>query len=153
MNGPDILKRIAVILTVLGLLGQCGGCGEKRSDIERNARSVGAVPRIRPDYCGLVIPPNIGPLNFIVCEKGDRFFVSISGDSGNRIDILSADGRIQIPPAQWRDALASNTGRALRYTVYARQGAEWKRFREFSNRSSLILFPTSFPSSTSTAIR
>jgi len=34
-------------------------------------------PRIEPDYSDVVIPPNIAPLNFVIQEEGDSYFVVI----------------------------------------------------------------------------
>ena len=33
--------------------------------------------KIRPDYRGTVVPPNIAPLNFLVQEDGSRYCVKI----------------------------------------------------------------------------
>ena len=41
------------------------------------ARPVGRPPRIRPDYQGAVIPPNIAPLNFLVQEDGSLYYVKL----------------------------------------------------------------------------
>jgi hypothetical protein len=110
------------------------GCTGQRNRLERISDAVDAVPRIRPDYCGLIVPTNIGSLNFIVCEKGSGYFVSIQGENGGHIDINAARGKIEIPAGQWRALLASNAGKSLRYAVFVKQGTKWKRFREFTNR-------------------
>src|SRR5262249_31192020 len=36
-------------------------------------------PRIKPDYRGIVVPPNICPLNFEIQEPGGSFFVRLHG--------------------------------------------------------------------------
>ena len=41
------------------------------------ARPLSRRPRIHPDYCDLVIPPNIAPLNFRIDESGELFFVRV----------------------------------------------------------------------------
>jgi hypothetical protein len=45
------------------------------TECAENAR----LPRIRPDYAGIVIPPNIAPLNFLVEEPGVEYRVRIHG--------------------------------------------------------------------------
>ena len=42
----------------------------------------GRLPRIRPDCAGIVIPPNIAPLNFVVDEPGVRYYVEIRSERG-----------------------------------------------------------------------
>jgi hypothetical protein len=133
MNGARI-HGIAAFLAAGLLSCLFSGCAEKHDRLSRIAEAVDAIPRIRPDYYGLIIPPNIGPLNFIVCEKGSGYFVSIRGENGSRVDINAANGKIEIPLGQWRNLLALNVGRSLRYTVYVRNGVKWKRFKEISNR-------------------
>ena len=52
-----------------------------------SARSVDAQPRFDPDYTGLVIPPNIAPLNFRIMEEGQDFLVRISCDAAEPLEI------------------------------------------------------------------
>ena len=40
------------------------------------------LPRIRPDYSGIVVPPNIAPLNFLVEEPGLEYRVLIRAAQG-----------------------------------------------------------------------
>ena len=44
--------------------------------------AVARQPRITPDYAGIVIPPNIAPLNFTIDEPGDRYIARIHSTVG-----------------------------------------------------------------------
>ena len=52
----------------LALSAAAGGTSETR------------LPTIDPDYCGVVIPPNIAPLDFRIQEPGRSFAVPDQGD-------------------------------------------------------------------------
>jgi len=94
-----------------------------------DARPAGRKPTIRPDYAGVVIPPNIAPLNFTVLEPGEAYFVRISAPAGRAIDVHSESPAIVIPPRPWRRLLEANRGRAIRLDVHTRDEAgAWRRF-------------------------
>ena len=95
-------------------------------------RPAGRPPRIRPDYDGAVIPPNIAPLNFLVEEPGRRYVAVIRAEEGPEVCVWSRSGRIQIPQRQWRSLLAANRGRRIAFDVYVQpaRGA-WERFDAF----------------------
>ncbi|MBM3475922.1 MAG: cytochrome C biosynthesis protein [Armatimonadetes bacterium] len=73
-------------------------------------------PRISPDYTGLVIPPNIAPLNFAVLERGSRYcvnlrwmprpsagFIDVAGRA--EIGIMSDSPAVRFPLRRWRALL------------------------------------------------
>ena len=90
---------------------------------------------IFPDYTGINIPPDIAPLNFIIKEKGDEFFVIISGAKGE-IKISSGEGKIIIPIKKWKDLLAKNTGKDLIYDVFVKNNGQWNKYNSFRNKVS-----------------
>ena len=92
-------------------------------------------PNISPDYCGIVTPSNIAPLNFRILEKGQAYCVKIHSDSGPTIEIASKTGRIRIPLRRWRAMLDANKGRELFVDVYVRNAeSEWLQFQRIVNR-------------------
>lgn len=99
-----------------------------------DAEAVPRLPRISPDYTGIVVPPNIAPLNFAIREDGRRFLVRIRGESGEAIELDSRSAAIEIPPHRWRSLLESNRGRELRWEVFVQAGQRWRRFRPILNR-------------------
>lgn len=92
------------------------------------------LPRIRPDYAGTVIPPNIAPLNFVIDEPGIAFRVRIHGDGGEPIEIASGSASIRIPPGKWRGLLRQNRGGRIGIEVFV-EGADgpWSRFDTIEN--------------------
>jgi len=127
---PCLLGSAALLLA--GILG----CG--RSDSAAGTEHPISIPRsacISPDYSGIVIPPNIAPLNFLVKERGDRYRVRISAPRGEPIDVASASPRVAIPPAKWKRLLAANRGGSLTVRVGVRdRGGRWSEFEPIANR-------------------
>lgn len=91
-------------------------------------------PQIQPDYAGVVIPPNIAPLNFAIQERGRRFLVRIGSEAGEPIELVSRSARIAIPPARWRRLLEANRGRELEIEVYAEVASRWQRYQSVVNQ-------------------
>lgn len=100
----------------------------------RDAAPVARPPRIRPDYSGIVLPPNIAPLNFAIREQGERFFVRMQGEAGGAIGILSRSPAIVIPPRRWRALLGCNAGKKVRWDVFVENNGRWRRYDTIENR-------------------
>lgn len=102
---PGFLWCLAVLQTCLALPGKGG------------EPPAGLPPRFSPDYAGLVIPPNIAPLNFRILDPGRSFRVRLEGRPGGSIDLTSRTPIIRWPMKQWRSVLELNRGRELRLRV------------------------------------
>src|SRR5262249_21854405 len=91
-------------------------------------------PRIKPDYAGVVIPPNIAPLNFQIREPGSSFFVRLQGHTGEPIEISSSSPKILIPEKSWHQLLKQNRAGRLEVQVFA-QGVDkqWKSYTALTN--------------------
>jgi hypothetical protein len=93
-----------------------------------------AAPRLSPDYAGIVIPPNIAPLNFRVEEAGVRYRVEFRSVSGEPILIYSRSPSIKIPPKAWQALLRANPGRPLYCEVSAQEAQKpWRSFATVTN--------------------
>ena len=91
-------------------------------------------PNITPDYSGIVIPPNIAPLNFRILEKGQAYHVKIHSDRGQAIEITGKTDSIRIPLRQWHALLDANKGHKVFVDVYARNtDNEWLQFQRITN--------------------
>jgi len=91
-------------------------------------------PKIAPDYGGLVIPPNIAPLNFRILEEGRAYHVTIHADRGTPIEIASRTGSIFIPLRKWRSLLEANRGGQIFVEIYARtEDKGWRQFQRLTN--------------------
>ncbi len=99
------------------------------------ARRAERPARIHPDYCGVVAPPNIAPLNFVVQEDGRRFYVRIAAERGEPIEIANRSGTVLIPERPWRRLLEANAGKSIHVDVcvQADDGA-WTQFEPVANR-------------------
>jgi hypothetical protein len=91
-------------------------------------------PNISPDYAGLVIPPNIAPLNFRILEPGQQYSVRLHADAGRALEVSSRTSSVHFPVRPWRALLAANRGRQILLDIYVKDGAQgWRRFQSLSN--------------------
>jgi hypothetical protein len=91
--------------------------------------SGGRPPGIYPDYSSTVIPPNIAPLNFMVQEKGNDYFVRIYSANGEPIEVYSRSSKIMIPPGPWHNLLGKNRGGEINLDIFVKTtDAAWVKF-------------------------
>ncbi|MCY3022704.1 MAG: cytochrome C biosynthesis protein [Planctomycetota bacterium] len=124
------LLRAAAVLASLAMVVRPHSSA---AETEKDAASA-RPPRISPDYTGVVLPPNIAPLNFTVAEPGKRYRVTIRSAAGRPIELSSRDPSVAIPAKAWKELLRANTGQAL-YVDVAVQTAEgtWTTFGTITN--------------------
>ena len=92
------------------------------------------LPRIRPDYAEIVIPQNIAPLNHVIEESGNHYFVKIYSTFGKEINITSKSAKIMIPSKAWKKLLNENPGNKLIYETYVKNANnKWIRYNTYSN--------------------
>jgi hypothetical protein len=92
-------------------------------------------PRITPDYAGVVLPPNIAPLNFTIEEPGERYVARIHATSGEPIEVAGRTGVMIIPQERWRNLLGLNAGKELHIDVCVRtEDGQWSRYEPLTNR-------------------
>jgi hypothetical protein len=87
-----------------------------------------------PDYSGIVIPPNVAPLNLKVQESGRNFCLRLAGQAGRPVEVFSASPDISIPLAPWRGLLKTNVGGELRMDIYVKGEGGWTHFDTVHNR-------------------
>ncbi len=96
--------------------------------------SIDRAAKIKPDYTGIVIPPNIAPLNFLVLEPGSEYLVNIHPTRGKAINIFSKNAKIKIPLRQWRALLNANRGGQLFFDIYVKNhDGRWNRYQKIEN--------------------
>ena len=128
----NINKKITEIVYLI-LFFLCAGCStpEGRTDIQSAGRSA----NIQPDYSGILIPPNIAPLNFSMKESGQEYFIRIRSTQGDPIRIHNSSGNIQIPLGEWKRLLTENAGQQLIMDVFMKnQSGQWIQFDSLVNR-------------------
>ena len=87
-----------------------------------------------PDYSGIVIPPNVAPLNLRVLESGRKFCLRLACQVGRPVEIFSGNPNISIPLAPWRRLLQANAGHELRMDIYVKGESGWIHFDTVRNR-------------------
>lgn len=122
------MKKLYYII-FFALLLVMAGCGVKVP--EKNVTDMPGVPSITPGYTGLVLPPNIAPMNFEIDMPGDRYVTLVEGDAGSP---LVAEGKmVKFDIGEWHKLLDANRGKELRYSVFVGDdNGSWKRYT-FSN--------------------
>lgn len=83
---------------------------------------------IYPPYQGTVIPYNIAPLNFMICEEGVRFVVRFAVAGKDSFDI-SSKGRVSIPMRKWEKLLNNHRGEQMEVSIIAHQTTGWTCYR------------------------
>lgn len=139
-----IRARYLILLFALAITAVCTpGC--RRRDHQPSIINPALLDRpakIRPDYSSTVIPPNIAPLNFTICEDGTEFYVKIYSGSTNGsetgraepIKVFSRKPGIVIPLNAWRELLGSTRGRQLYFDVFVKDRAgRWTKFAPIVN--------------------
>ena len=95
---------------------------------------------IYPDYCDIIIPPNIAPLNFLVKESGSQYCVKIHSKKGDTIEIFSRSQKITIPQSQWHELLNANRGEQINFDIFVKTvtppatSGQWNRFSSITNK-------------------
>ena len=121
------------LLTMLALTAilSAGSCRDK---VSSSVVEVPRLPKVAPDYVGIVIPPNIAPLNFVINEPGEKYQAKIYSVAGGTIEVISTSGEIVIPLRRWRDLLAQNIGQELYFEVCVeKEDGIWNRYQTIVN--------------------
>lgn len=108
------------------------GCQQK-AEVPGQFVEAGAEVCIYPDYTDVVVPPNIAPLNFMVCDSSATAFVAHL--HGNEVSLLAAAGEngvVKMDSAQWRALLTANRGSDVSVDVYAKRPDGWVHFKPYS---------------------
>lgn len=128
---PDRPLATSFTLLALAVILSAGSCRDETSE---SVVPVARQPNIAPDYAGIVVPPNIAPLNFVVLEPGRKYQVRIHSVASEAIEVASRTGEIAIPQSRWRDLLAHNVGRELLVDVYVKtRTGVWNRYQTIVN--------------------
>lgn len=89
--------------------------------------------RLYPDYCNVVVPPNIAPLNVQVKSEGDEFVASFAGNGHEMIVQADEDGKLLLDSVKWRELLIANRGKDVTVGIYAhRSSGEWVKYPDYT---------------------
>ena len=108
------------------------GCQQK-AEVPGQFVEAGAEVCIYPDYADVVVPPNIAPLNFMVCDSSATAFVAhLHGKEASLLAAAGEDGVVKMDSAQWRALLTANRGSDVSVDVYAKRPDGWVHFKPYS---------------------
>ncbi len=108
--------------------------GSCKDEAPESPVAVARRPRIVPDYAGIVVPPNIAPLNFTIDEPGERYMARIYAASGEPIEVASMTSEIVIPLEPWKRLLSANAGEELHVDVFVEtEGGQWNQYPTIDN--------------------
>ena len=101
----------------------------------QDAKLVSKAINIEPDYSGIVVPPNMAPLNFRIKEPGIKYYVEINGPIGPSIQILGNSPVIRIPLKKWKRFLMGNKGNFYEVRIALQDSTgNWIRFSPLVNK-------------------
>jgi hypothetical protein len=129
-------RYIFLIVFFLGAMAiaALGFIFPKDSTPPQNYTKLGRAAEIRPDYTGIVIPPNIAPLNFLVLEPGEEYLVKIYSTAGDGFTVSNRKGKIKIPVKKWESLLEKNRGHKLFFDIYVKaQDGSWGLYDSIIN--------------------
>jgi len=102
-----------------------------------NVTEIPRQPGLFPDYTGILIPPNIAPLNFKIIEPGIAYEARISVEGEKPVIIRSNNPAIQINISRWRKLLEKGTGKEIFFDVFVKtQQEKWQHFQQVINKIS-----------------
>ncbi|HPT32900.1 MAG TPA: hypothetical protein PLW67_13710, partial [Prolixibacteraceae bacterium] len=94
-------------------------------------------PAIFPDYAGIVIPPNIAPLNFRIDEPGTAYEVRFTSGGVKPLVIRSSKPSIRIDMGKWRQLLQQGAGSKLNIDVFVKpEKGNWQKYQSIVNEIS-----------------
>ncbi len=124
----------AMIVCVLAVCVVIYAFGQQ-ANVPDRCESIARPPRIQPDYSGVVLPPNIAPLNFLVKEDAVQYRVVISSQEGQPIEVVSRSPKIKIPLNPWHALLQQNLQADLHFNVFIKtRDDRWARFQRITNK-------------------
>ena len=118
------MERKNVYMCMLAALLSC-------SDSVKVSRTLDEMPVIFPDYNGVVIPPNIAPLNFALNDQ-DAGSCAVFSFGGQQFEVKGEKSGFVIPPSKWKKLLESAAGNSIQVTVQVKQGNEWVAYSPFT---------------------
>lgn len=124
-----MIKKSITFWTVLMIVA-FSSCHSKISRFREENR----LPHIFPDYTGILVPPNIAPLNFKINETGSEYEARIYVTKEKQIVVRSKSPSIQIDLQAWHNMLQKGAGSKLFIEVYVKgMDGGWQKYQTISN--------------------
>lgn len=128
MISIKIFSRCCVLSMLCSLL-LLVSCSVK---VPTDYREVAELPSIFPDYADVTVPVNIAPLRFKLVTPAQGGAVAVFA-SGNAHMVCKADemGQFLLDESDWHALLKASAGKSLSVTIYANDGKQWLRYKDF----------------------
>ncbi len=124
--------KFLIYIFCLAIALLLAGCGSKPGEDFSTSE---LAPIIEPDYFNVTIPPNIAPLNFLIKEKGESFYVKFSSGSGDEFGVMSDNGKVIIPAKKWSQLLQNNIGKSFNADIYCKDEiGKWLKYKTVTNK-------------------
>lgn len=102
-----------------------------------NFKEINRLPAIFPDYTGILVPPNIAPLNFKINEPGTEYEARLYTNKEEQLIVRSSNPSIQIDMDDWRHLLQKGMGSKLYVEVFVKaKDGTWQKFQTIDNEIS-----------------
>ena len=96
-------------------------------------QTVNRCATIDPDYCDILIPPNIAPLNFRINAEGSAFKVLFRSGERTALKVSSTSGIIKLPMKKWKKFMNECRGGEWTIDIFVRDESGWKKYHLASN--------------------
>lgn len=124
------MKNIVLLIVAVLLHVACNKPTVK-SAVETDKNST-----IYPDYTNVVIPRNIAPINFVIKDTAEHYYVTISTNNNDVINIASKTSSIVIPLKKWSKLLSNKLNTILSIDIYSFNAGKWYHNNTISNKIS-----------------
>lgn len=115
------------LVAVLLLLSSCAN----HPDVPSSSKKVNSLPAIFPDYCNVIVPFNIAPLNFMLpADEYEACVARFTTPDGEQQTY--GDGvKVQIPEEEWHVMLDAAKEKSIKVEVWGQKAGEWLSFTPF----------------------
>ena len=100
-------------------------------DVPSASKEAKSLPAIFPDYCGVTVPYNIAPLNFMLPADEYEKCVSRFTTPDGKQQTYGSGVKVQIPESEWHDMLNASKGKSIKVEVWGKKDGEWLSFNPF----------------------
>ena len=121
-----IRTKLFLAFIAILVLDACTGNIKKYTETDK-------IAEIFPDYSGVMLPPNIAPINFTINETAKKYLVKISKEGKATISIKSFTGNISIPLSKWKKLLQLCRGEDIYFDIFVKKGGHWVKFPSIIN--------------------
>lgn len=100
-------------------------------DVPSASKEAKSLPAIFPDYCGVTVPYNIAPLNFMLPADEYEECVSRFTTPDGKQQTYGSGVKVQIHESEWHDMLNASKGKSIKVEVWGKKDGEWLSFNPF----------------------